>query len=45
MSVLDLEILPEISAYEAETVPVLRCPECHWLFALRVGVDLRGPSR
>jgi hypothetical protein len=41
MDLLELEILPEIAAYEAETVPVLRCPYCHWLFALRYGVDLR----
>lgn len=41
MDLLALEILPEIPAYSAETVPVLRCPECRWLFALRVGVELR----
>lgn len=45
MDLLELEILPEIHAYEAETVPVLRCPHCHWLFALRSGVDLRPDPR
>lgn len=45
MDLLELEILPEISAYEAETVPVLRCPHCRWLFAMRQGTELRrSPS-
>jgi len=42
MDLLELEILPEVPAYEAETVPVLRCPFCRWLFALRSGVELRS---
>jgi membrane-bound metal-dependent hydrolase YbcI (DUF457 family) len=40
--VLDLEVLPEMPVYQAETVPVLRCPSCRWLFALRSGTELRG---
>lgn len=41
MDVLELEVLPEIAAYEIETVPPLRCPRCRWIFALRTGVELR----
>jgi hypothetical protein len=37
MDVLELEVLSEIAAYEAETVPVLRCPFCRWVWALRAG--------
>lgn len=44
MGILELEVLPEIAAYDADTVPVLRCPRCRWLFALRSGVELRGIS-
>jgi DNA-directed RNA polymerase subunit RPC12/RpoP len=45
MDLLELEILPEIFAYEAETTPVLRCPYCRWLFALRNGPDYRPDLR
>jgi hypothetical protein len=44
MDLLELEVLPEIAAYEAETVPVLRCPFCRWLFALNGGYNLRRSS-
>jgi hypothetical protein len=37
MDVLELEVLSEIAAYEVETVPVLRCPFCRWVWALRAG--------
>jgi hypothetical protein len=37
MDVLEIEVLSEIVAYEAETVPVLRCPFCRWVWALRAG--------
>jgi hypothetical protein len=42
MGVLDIEVLPEMPVYQEETVPVLRCPSCRWLFALRSGIELRG---
>lgn len=35
MDLLEIEILPEIAAYSDETVPILRCPACHWTWALR----------
>jgi hypothetical protein len=44
MDLLELQILPEISAYEHETVPVLKCPQCRWLFALRSGAEMRSAS-
>lgn len=44
MDLLELEILPEIPVYTGETVPVLRCPYCRWLFSLRGGDELRRTS-
>jgi hypothetical protein len=44
MDLLELEVLPEITVYTAETTPVLRCPYCRWLYALKSGVELRGLS-
>jgi hypothetical protein len=35
MDLLELEILPEVPAYMDETAPILRCPSCHWMWALR----------
>jgi hypothetical protein len=35
MDLLAVEIRPEIPAYMHETVPILRCPSCHWEWALR----------
>lgn len=31
---LDVEVLPEMPVYAQETVPVLRCPFCRFIFAL-----------
>lgn len=39
MDLLELEILPEIAAYTDETAPILRCPYCHWMWALRYAPD------
>jgi hypothetical protein len=47
MDLLELEIRPEIPAYMDETVPILRCPRCHWEWALRsnpASIPRRTPS-